>query len=84
MDVRRRVITGRIATRQPPTAVATDSDSRSAYVATGVGEVPGLLLKIDLAAGSVLRETATIAMPITVSVWPGEESPVMRWQARRN
>jgi DNA-binding beta-propeller fold protein YncE len=80
LDVRRRAVTGRIATSQPPTAVATDSDSRHAFVATGATGGPGVLLKIDLARGSVLAQTPTVAMPITVSVWPGEESPVMRWQ----
>jgi DNA-binding beta-propeller fold protein YncE len=84
LDVRRRVITGRVTTRHTPRAVATDSDSRSAFVATGDGTDPGTLLKVDFATGTVVGETTTVAMPITVSTWPGEESPVMRWQPSRN
>lgn len=82
LDVRRRVVTGRATTSQPPRAVAADSDSRSAFVATGIEGAAGTLLKIDLASGTVRAEAPTAAMPISVSVWPGEESPVMRWEVR--
>jgi DNA-binding beta-propeller fold protein YncE len=82
LDVRRRVLTGRIATEHVPMAVATDSDSRSAFVATGIADGGGRLLKIDLEGGTVRGTAETVAHPVTVSVWPGEESPVMRWSAR--
>jgi DNA-binding beta-propeller fold protein YncE len=79
LDVRRRVVTGRITTEHAPIAVAADSDSRSAFVATGAADDAGRLLKIDLESGSVRSTVETVAHPLTVSVWPGEESPVMRW-----
>lgn len=79
-DVRRRTIVGRIATEYPPLAVVAGADSRTAFVATGLPNVPGRLLLIDLASATVRMEAPTVQMPITVSVWPGEESPVMRWK----
>ncbi len=79
-DVRRRRFVGRIATEHAPLAVATGADSRVAFVTTGIPRVPGQLLKIDLETATVLAEATTVEMPITVSVWPGEESPVMRWE----
>jgi DNA-binding beta-propeller fold protein YncE len=84
LDVRRRVVTGRIATEGSPVAVVTDSNSRSAFVVTGGADGPGRLLKVDLASGTVVAAAATVPNPITVSAWPGEESPVMRWQVHAN
>lgn len=82
VDVRRRAITGRVATRHPPTDAAANSDSRTVFVTAGSAGAPGTLLEIDLATGAVLAETETVTAPVSVSVWPGEESPVMRWQPR--
>ncbi len=78
-DVRRRLVVGRISTEHIPLAVATGADSRVAFVASGIPRVPGTLLKIDLETATILTEVMTVEMPITLSVWPGEESPVMRW-----
>jgi hypothetical protein len=78
-DVRRRVIVGRIATEYAPLAAVVGADSRTAYVATGIPRVPGRLLHIDLQSAAVRRDVPTVPMPITLSAWPGEESPAMRW-----
>jgi hypothetical protein len=79
-DVRRRTIVGRITTAYPPLAVVAGADSRTAYVSTGLPDVPGRLLRVDLPSATVSADVPTIPMPVTVSVWPGEESPVMRWK----
>jgi len=79
-DLRRRVITGRPVPTYTPRAVTVGSDSRSAYVATGDGASGGSLIEIDLASGAIVRERGSAARPVTLSVWPGEESPVMRWK----
>ena len=82
IDVRRRLITGRVQTQLRPTDAAVNSDSRSVYVATGSAEGPGTLLEIELATGTILAEAPTVTAPTSVSAWPGDESPVMRWQPR--
>ena len=82
VDVRRRRITGTVATSQPPTDAAVNSDSRSVFVAMGSADGPGRLLEIAFATGEILADTPTVTAPISVSVWPGDESPVMRWQRR--
>lgn len=78
-DVRRRTIVGRVATDQPPLAVVADADSRTAFVTTGTPGAPGRLFRIDLPSATVLTDVPTVTMPVIVSAWPGEESPVMRW-----
>lgn len=82
IDVRRRLITGRVRTESPPTDAAANSDSRSVYVATGSADGPGTLVEVDFATGAVLAAAPTVTAPISVSAWPGDESPVMRWQLR--
>ncbi|MBE0591669.1 MAG: hypothetical protein IH616_04635 [Gemmatimonadales bacterium] len=79
-DLRRRIITGRPTADSRPSAVSVGSDSHSAFVAAGDGAARGVILKIDLASGAVVRERTSTAHPVALSVWPGEESPVMRWK----
>jgi hypothetical protein len=79
-DVRRRTIVGRIPTEYDPLAVVAGADSRTAFIATGPPNAPGRLLRIDLPSASVSADVPTVPMPVTVSAWPGEESPVMRWK----
>lgn len=80
VDVRRRRITGTVATSQPPTDAAVNSDSHSVFVTTGSADGPGTLFEIAFATGEILADAPTVTAPISVSVWPGDESPVMRWQ----
>lgn len=79
-DLRRRTITGRPVPSYTPRAVTVGSDSRSAYVATGDGASGGSIIEIDLASGAIVGEHGSAARPVTLSAWPGEESPVMRWK----
>jgi DNA-binding beta-propeller fold protein YncE len=79
-DLRRRVVTGRPLSDLTPYAVTVGSDSRTAFVAAGDGVARGAVLEIDLASGAVVREHGSAARPVALSVWPGEESPVMRWK----
>lgn len=79
-DLRRRLIAGRHASALTPRGLAVGSDSRRAFVATGDGATRGAVLVLDLATGGVVRQHASTARFASLSVWPGEESPVMRWK----
>jgi hypothetical protein len=82
-DLRRRAVTGHLTMPFTPTAVVVGSDSRVAYATAGDGAGGGVIVEITLASGTIARQHETVARAASLSAWPGEESPVMRWGPAR-
>jgi hypothetical protein len=83
-DVRRRAVLAQIETSGTPVAAAVATDSRTAYVVIHPLErAGGRVLKIDLHDLRVVGEAPAPRAPRSLSVWPGADSPVMRWKRTR-
>jgi DNA-binding beta-propeller fold protein YncE len=83
-DVRRRTVLARIETSGTPVTTTVGTDSRTAYVVIHPFEgAAARVLKIDIHDLRVVGEASAPHAPRSVSVWPGADSPVMRWKRTR-
>ena len=81
VDLRSRQVTTRLLTPGRPRSIAISGDGSIAYVLVArSGPDSAAVVRVDVASEQILSTVAVPAGSRFLSLWPGSQSPTMRWR----